>query len=175
MMRWCASAVVCSRSIASVAKATAVSNPKQLVVPDDVVVDRLRHADDRDAALAELVRDGQRAVAADDDERVEPHLVEHLDDAIGVVVRPFGGRDRVRERVAAVGRAENGAAEAQDAGDVARREHARAVGLDQAVEAVFEADALDAGVGRRLDDGADDGVEARGIAAAGEDAQTRDR
>ena len=33
--------------------------------------------------------------------------------------------------------------------------------FEQAVEAVFEADALDAGVGRGLDDGADDGVEAR--------------
>jgi hypothetical protein len=33
MMRRCASAVVCSRSIDSVAKLTAVSNPKQLVVP----------------------------------------------------------------------------------------------------------------------------------------------
>ena len=40
----------------------------------------------------------------------------------------------------------------------------------QAVEAVFEADALDAGVAGGLDDGADDGVEAGRVAAAGEDA-----
>ena len=33
MMRRCASAVVCSRSMASVAKLTAVSNPNVLVVP----------------------------------------------------------------------------------------------------------------------------------------------
>jgi hypothetical protein len=33
MIRRCASAVVCRRSIASVAKLTAVSKPKQLVVP----------------------------------------------------------------------------------------------------------------------------------------------
>ena len=46
--------------------------------PVDVVVDRLRHADERDALLVELVGDGQRAVAADADERVEPHLLEHL-------------------------------------------------------------------------------------------------
>jgi hypothetical protein len=32
MMRWCDSAVVCSRSIASVANATAVSNPNVIVV-----------------------------------------------------------------------------------------------------------------------------------------------
>jgi hypothetical protein len=33
----------------------------------DVVVDRLRDADERDALLVELVRDGERAVAADAD------------------------------------------------------------------------------------------------------------
>ena len=43
-------------------------------------------------------------------------------------------------------------------------------GIDQAVEAVLEAEDLDAGVVGRLDDGADDGVEAGGVAAAGEHA-----
>ena len=57
---------------------------------DDIVVDRLGHADHGDAALTELLRDRQRAVAADDDDRVEPHLVEHLDDAIGIIVRALG-------------------------------------------------------------------------------------
>ena len=47
---------------------------------------------------------------------------------------------------------------------------ARLLRVDQAVEAVFETDDLDAGVVRGLDDGADDGVEAGGVAAAGEDA-----
>ena len=145
MMRWCASAVVCRRSIASVANVDRRVEPEAVRRADDVVVDRLRHADDRHAALAELVRDRQRAVAADDDERAEPHLVEHLDDAIGVVADAFRGRDRIRERIAAVGRAENRAAETQDAGDVARREHARAARLDEAVEAVLEADDVDAG------------------------------
>ena len=44
----------------------------------------------------------------------------------------------------------------------------------QAVEAVLEADALDAAVAGGLDDGADDGVEAGGVAAAGEDADALD-
>ena len=79
------------------------------------------------------------------------------------------------ERIAAVDRAEDRAAEPQDAGDIARRQHARAVRLEQAVEAVFEADALDAGVAGRLDDGADDGVQAGRVAAAGEDADAFDR
>ena len=89
----------------------------------------------------ELVGDRQRAVAADDDERVERHPLEHLDDAIGIVAGAVGRADRLGERVAAVGRAEDRAAEPQDAGHVARRQRPRALGLDQAVEAVFEADA----------------------------------
>ena len=51
---------------------------------------------------------------------------------------------------------------------------ARTARLDQAVEAVFEADALDAAVGGGLDDGADDGVEAGRVAAAGENADAFD-
>ena len=47
---------------------------------------------------------------------------------------------------------------------------ARAGGVEQAVEAVFEADDLDAGVAGGLDDGADDGVQAGRIAAAGQHA-----
>ena len=56
--------------------------PERVRRPDDVVVDRLGDADERDAHLRELVRDRQRAVAAEHDERVEPHPVEHLDDAV---------------------------------------------------------------------------------------------
>jgi hypothetical protein len=89
---------------------------------DDVVVDRLRDADDRDAAVVEPVGDRQRAIAADDDQRIEAHLVEHLDDAIRVVTDAFRRGDRIRERVAAVGRAENRSTKTQDPGHVARRQ-----------------------------------------------------
>ena len=58
--------------------------------PDDVVIDRLRDADQRYAHLVELVRDGKRAVAADADQRVERHLAEHVDDALRVIERPCG-------------------------------------------------------------------------------------
>ena len=47
---------------------------------------------------------------------------------------------------------------------------ARAGGIEQAVEAVFEADDFDAGVAGGLDDGANDGVQAGCITAAGEHA-----
>ena len=114
----------------------------------------------------------ERAVAADDDQRAEFHLVEHFEDAVGIVPRAVGGLDHLGERIAAVHGAENGSAEPQDAGHIARREHARAARLDQTVEAVLDADALDAAVGGRLHDGADDGVEAGGVAAAGEDPES---
>jgi hypothetical protein len=39
--------------------------------PDNVVVDRLGNADDGNALHRELMRDRQRAVAADDDQRVQ--------------------------------------------------------------------------------------------------------
>ena len=144
--------------------------PEAVRGADDVVVDRLWHADDGDAALAELVCDREGAVAADHDQRVEPDLVKHLADAIRVVVRAVRRRHQLMKRIAAIDGAEDGAAEPQDARHVARRQHARAIRLEEAVEAVFEADALDAAVGRGLDDGADDGVQAGRVAAAGEDA-----
>ncbi len=148
--------------------------PEAVGRANDVVVDGLRNADDGDTAFAEFVRDRQRAVAADHDERAEAHLVEHLDDAIGIVAGAFRRRHRIGERIAGVARAQHRAAEAEDAGDIARRQHARAIGLDQAVEAVFETDAFDARVPRGFDDGADDGVEARRVTAAGEHADAFD-
>ena len=71
------------------------------------------------------MRDRERAVAADDDQRVEPHLVEHLDArASSSRACPSRGLDRIGERIAAIGRAEDGAADAQDAGDVLGGQHA---------------------------------------------------
>jgi hypothetical protein len=87
---------------------------------DDVVVDRLRHADERDAHLVELVRDGQRTVAADADERVELHRLEHLEHAVGVVEGSVGVTIGCANGLPAVHRPEDRAAETQDAGDVLR-------------------------------------------------------
>ena len=87
---------------------------------------------------------------------------------------PSGVVHRILERVAVVGGAENGPAQPQDAGDVPGRERPRPGRIEQAVKAVFEADDLDAGIEGRLDDGADDGVEAGCITAAGEHANTFD-
>ncbi len=116
--------------------------------------------------------DGEPAVAADDDERVETDFVEHVDDAVGVIEDAFGRADRIDEGVSAVGGAENGAAEAKDTGDGARRQDAGTVRLDQPVEAVLESDDFDAAVTGAFHDGADNGVQSRRITAAREYAES---
>ncbi len=136
----------------------------------DVVVDGLRHTDDGNALQIELVRNRQRAVTADHHQGVESHLHEGVDDAIGVVLLAFRAVDRILERIAAIRRPEHRAAQAQDASDVLRRQRPRPPGIQQTIEAVFEANHLDAGVTRRLDDGTDDGVQSWCVSSAGEDA-----
>jgi len=72
---------------------------------DDVVVDRLWHADKGDAGLAEVVRDTEGAVAADDHERIESHPVEYLDDPLRIDARAFRSGDEPGGRIAGVDRA----------------------------------------------------------------------
>lgn len=77
---------------------------------EDVVVDGLGHADDRAlvVALLALLVDGLGArvgaVAAEDEERVDPHLLHRVHDALHVA--------------AAAGRAEDGPALEVDVADV---------------------------------------------------------
>ena len=126
--------------------------------------------------LVELVGDRERAVAADHDQRVELQLVEHLD--------ARARNSRACRRASRSGYA-NGLPRLVvprivppmprmpvTSRGVSGRERS---GSMQAVEAVLEADDLAAGVGRRLDDGADDRVQARGVAAAGQDADACER
>jgi hypothetical protein len=80
-------AVVCSRSIASVAKATAVSNPKQFVVPTMSLSIVFGTPTIGMPRIAELVRDRERAVAADGDSAPSP-ACEHLDHASAYCVGP---------------------------------------------------------------------------------------
>jgi hypothetical protein len=141
---------------------------------DDVVVDCLGNANERNPLLVELVGDGERSVAANADERVKLRLLEHLHDAVGVVEGPLRGCNRLRKWIAAIDRAENRAPEPKDAGYVPWRERTRLVRIDQTVEAVFEPDHRDTSVVRRLDHGADHGVEAGRIAAARQNADLLD-
>ena len=134
----------------------------------EVVVDRLGHRHDVDAHLPQLGGDPQRAVAADHDQRVDPggaHVLDHLGGAVGGAA----AGQRVGEGVGAVGGAEDRAAEADQVADVGGAEPAEAP-LDEPREAVqhpHDLGAVDPLGG--ADDGADHGVEAGGVAAAGED------
>jgi hypothetical protein len=140
----------------------------------EVVVDRLGHADDLGrAALDELLAERHRAVAADHDQpaQIEPREVGHAGGAdvvdLGAAV---GQLERVRERVGAVRRAEDGAAAGQELLGPGRIE-IDVLLLVQALEAVADADHFPAvGVAGVEHHRADHRVEARAVAAAGEDA-----
>ena len=69
--RWWDSAVVCSRSMASHRDVDGGVEAEGEVGAGQVVVDRLRYADDVHAEVGELGRDAQRVLAADRDQRVD--------------------------------------------------------------------------------------------------------
>ncbi len=127
----------------------------------DVVVDRLRHADDREPALGEQpAGDAQRPVAADDDQPFEAHVGERLFDQVDATVDV----ERATSPCA-----EHGAAARQHAAHRFDRERQRSAFHD-AVPGVAEADDLVAEMAFALaDDGAQHGVETRTIAPAGQD------
>ena len=139
-----------------------------------VVVDRLGHADDRNAVLVELLRDGQRAVAADADQTLEAELLDgrlHAGDQLGIELQPIVDADRGGEP-ALVRRAEDRAALAENAGRVLVRQRDVADGIDEPFVALQEADDLVAVRVGAFDDAANDRVEAGAIAAGRENADS---
>ena len=145
--------------------------PERVRRLDDVVVDGLGYADDRDPHLEELVGNPQGAIAADDHKAVELHLVVHLDHPRRVIALAATGVDWIGEGIPAVGGAEDGAPDAKDTDAVPGGEQPRSIGLDQSVEAVLEAQHLAVAVCGRLDYRPDDGVEPGGISSASQDAE----
>ena len=139
-------------------------NPNVNVGADDVVVDRLRHADDRQTVLAvELAGDRQRSVPADDDQRLETHVGERrldlLDAAWSIERTPASSP-------------EHGAAAREHPAHRLDRERDGAP-LTNAVPGVEESDHLVAVVAFGLaHDGADHGVESGAVASAGEHADS---
>ena len=138
----------------------------------DVVVDRLGDADERDAFIEEVAGDAQRAVAPDGDQRADAVGAERAHQLLGAVVLDPGAVGQPlapMERIAAVGGAEDGAAEVGDAADFGRTERDELLLPEEAVVAFADADAFPAAVHGREDGPADDGVEPRRVAAAGRD------
>jgi hypothetical protein len=125
----------------------------------EVVVDRLRDSDDVHAGLRELVRDAERVVAPDGDERVDVVLLQRRFDGLDAPLDLVGIGPR---------RTQDGPAPGQDAAAELHVERAGEV-LGQALPAVTEADEAVAVLDLALaDHGPDHGIEPGTVAAAGE-------
>ena len=133
----------------------------------DVVVDGLGQVDDVEALFAQEVGRLLRAVAAEDDQTVQTQLVVVLLHGLDLVQTLFVRHAHHLEGLA--GGAQYGAALGEDAGKVARGQHA-VVAIDQALVAVHEAVDLKLGevVAQALHHAAHGGVERLAIAAAGQ-------
>src|SRR5574337_432334 len=133
-----------------------------------VVVDRLGNADHRQAERVHPVGDLHRAVAADRDQRIELQVVARVGEHLGRHVGAAGAE--VMERVAAVVRAQHRPALRDDAcyRRMVERPHAPAHEAEES--ALDPGDARAALVDQRQRDRADDRVQPRAVAAAGEDA-----
>lgn len=143
---------------------------------NEVIVDRLRNADDVDPGFRHWSGARHGAVTADDDDRVESLARERGEAFLGAIFPDRfarGGASRaVTSRVALVVRAENRAAARQNAGDILDAEWSNAM-FDEALKTVLNADNLNPILqDRGLRNGADDCVEAGAIAAASEDAES---
>jgi hypothetical protein len=171
MMRSCDSAVLCRRSLGGDGHGGVEAERR--LRERQIVVDRLRHADDGHALGQEPVGDAEGAVAADRDQRVGLDVAEALHDLIGDVDRLLlpVARDQELERVTLVHRAQDRAAQVGDAADLVTRQidEPRPRWLEEAVVAALDPGDLPPAAKGRERDGANDGVEPRRVAAAGVD------
>ena len=136
---------------------------------DNVAVDGFRYGDERNPALVEGVGDGERPVAANDDQRVERQRAKCLHARVGVVPDAAVG-SAAGERVVLVRRAQNGSAVAKNTGDGRRCQAAPAIWFHEAAKPVLEPDRFNPLIGRGLDDRANRRVQPRRVAATGQDA-----
>ena len=165
-----------SRSMHSVAKPTAVSKPNVCVRLVEVVVDRLGHADDAQPgsdSRSPIVSEPSPPMVISASMPACPEQLHQLLGAVDLDVGAVGLLDREARRVAAVGRAEDRAAEVARcrartsrvsdttppsgycSGNISPLKPSRMPTTSQPAVAAGERD------------GADDGVEPRGVAAPG--------
>lgn len=140
----------------------------------EIVVDGLGYSDAGDSAGNEMGGAGHGSVAADADEAGEPGVADIAEDAVGDVfvsgLAVGSAADGIPAGIGLVAGAKDGSAGGEDVADIVPGERGHAV-FDEAEEAVGDADDV-AGVlaDEGFGDGADDGIEPRAVAAAGEDA-----
>ncbi len=163
MTRLCDSAVVCSRSIASVAIEDGGVEPEGVVGGGEVVVDRLRDADDGKVALrVEPGCDAERVLASDRDERVDALTLEVREQSVEIALASLKGFVRDVPMIVPAAR--------QDPGDLARAERLELT-LDEPAPACADRRRHPSrGSSERLVDRPDDGVQARAVATARQDA-----
>ena len=98
-----------------------------------IIVNRLWHADDAKSFFVQVVRDVERPVAADGNERFEPAFPEtaqHFVAAVNLGKRTLRLRHLSLEGIAAIALAEDCAAEVRDvANEGARQFHHSAIGI----------------------------------------------
>jgi hypothetical protein len=128
-----------------------------------IVIDGLGNRNDLHALVKEFGRNLLRAVVATDgDDRVNSRFLRVGDDLVGNVADDFLAvlHRLVLKGITAVGGAEDGAAAGQDTAHALARQFKRALGPDQAVKAIGDANDLPVVFENgRLDDGANDHVE----------------
>ena len=137
----------------------------------EIIVDGLGDADQIDPALSgKAAQYGKAAIAADTDECVETELAIALDDFPGAVAETAIGGG-IGERIAAIGRAQDGSALMQDALDGIRCElGGRDRTLEQAVRRLVDPDHRPAKAMRAQHRATDHRIETGTVAAAGHDA-----
>ena len=159
MTRWCDSAVVLRRSMASVATPTAVSKPKVRSVEEMSLSMVFGTPTTGIPASDEHPGRGERALAADRDERVDAVLRRQLRGVLGGFAQPAALQ---------AGGAEDRAAAGEDAADRVEVERA-VVAVEETLEPVLETDDFIAVPGQgAVHDRPDHCVQAGAVAACGE-------
>jgi hypothetical protein len=158
--------------MASAAMTKAVSKPKVTSVGVEIVVDGFGDADNVDALVKEIARNVLRAVAAGDDHGVDTETPGVLHTQGRVIANDFLAvlHGFVGKMVAAIGGAKNCAATRQNAADGFFREFLSALGPDEPIKAVADADdAYSVLVDSGANNGANGSVESGSVAAAVDD------
>ena len=134
----------------------------RIIGASDVVIDRSRHTDDRNAHAGELQRAAERTVAADGDNCVDAEELAHADSLLPSFRRQkFFTARGIEDRTA----------QGQDMADI-RTLQLYEITRDQALIAAADPDALDSHALRGTHDGTDSSVHAGRVTAAGQDADS---
>src|ERR1700752_2089342 len=144
--------------------------PKRHFGGRKIIVDCLWHAYYFHAHLGEFVRDGQRAIAADYYEAINPEALESLDATLRIIVNHLAAVlvHRILEGIPAIRRPKNRATARKNSANRFEGEILRLFGPDQPVESIGPpATPPSVFQPRSAPHGSNDGVQAGTVASAG--------